>query len=851
MILLRLLSWQYARKHRVRTLLTVVGIALGVAVFVGMHAANQSILAAFGRTVDRIAGATELQVSAGETGFDEEVLDTVQQVPEVRLAVPIVEAVAATGIRGQGNLLILGVDMVGDRGLRDYSLEGGQQDTVEDPLIFLAQPDSLIVSREFGARNGLTVNSRFVMRTMDGPRQFTVRGLMRSGGLASAFGGNLAVMDIYAAQKMFGRGRKFDRIDLAVKQGVTLAQCQAALERRLGPGFEVRPPSARGQQFESMMQGYSASLNVSSAFALFIGLFIIYNSFSIAVTERRSEIGILRALGATRGQVGRLFLGESAALGLLGSAIGIGFGMLLADGLVRYIGQVMVGAYGVAEPAKEIVWSPFLLATAFGLGIATSLGAAFLPARAAAAVDPVQALQKGKRQVLSAGENRRRRLAAAILLLGSVGCLLFGESRVLFYSGYGLLMTATLLLTPSLSLLLARWLRPSLKRLRPIEGALAADSLMQAPRRTSATVSALMLCLAMLIGLAGTSRASYGSIAEWINTTLNPDLFVSASENLVSRSYRFPASMQPELERIPGIEEVQPVRNTRITYRNTPVLLISVDIARVAARTRARRIIAGSFDEMNRLAGEGKGAIISENLAQLKSLGMGSQVELAAPSAALRLPVVGIVRDFSDQQGAIFLDQSVYLRYWKDPTFDSFRVYLKPGADANAIKTGIQEQFSQQRRLFVFLNRELKGYILNLADQWFGMTYIQLALALVVGILGIANTLTVSIADRRRELGILRAVGGFRGVVRRAIWMEAVAIGLIGLVLGLSLGSINLYYQLEMVRRDFTGMPLDYRFPWAVALTLLPLVLAAALVSALGPAESALRGSLVEALAYE
>ena len=851
MILFRLLSWQYARKHQVRSLLTIAGIALGVAVFVGMHAANRSIMSAFGRTVSRIAGATELEVSAGEAGFDEEALELVQQTPEVRLAVPIVEAVAAVDSKGQGSLLILGVDMVGDRGLRDYSMEGGSQEEVEDPLVFLAQPDSIIVSRDFAARNRLSLNSRTVLRTMDGPKEFTVRGLMRAGGLASAFGGNLAVMDIYAAQKVFGRGRKFDRIDLAVKEGFTLAQCRAALERRLGPAFEVRPPGARGQQFESMMQGYSASLNVSSAFALFIGLFIIYNSFSIAVTQRRTEIGILRALGATRQQIAKLFLGESGVLGLIGSALGVGLGMLLAEGLVKYISGVLQGAFGVAEQAPELTWSPGLLLTAFALGTLTSLVAAFLPARAAAAVDPVQALQKGKVQVLSAGENRVRRAAAAILLAGSLVCLLLGSSRFLFYAGYAQLMTATLLLTPTLSLWLTGFLRPLLKWLRPIEGALAADSLIQAPRRTSATVSALMLCLAMLIGLAGTSSASYSSIEEWINTTLNPDLFVSASENLVSRSYRFPESMRAGLEQVEGIQEVQPVRNTRINFRGTPVLLIAVDIAPVAERTPRRRTIAGSFTEMNRLAGQGKGVIVSENLAQQKNLAMGSEVELPATAGMLKLPIVGIVRDFSDQQGAIFLDRSVYLRYWKDSAVDSFRVYLKPGAQAAEVKARVLEKFSQQRRLFVFLNQELKGYILGLANQWFSMTYIQLALALVVGVLGIANSLTVSIADRRRELGILRAVGGFRSVVRRAIWMEAVAIGLVGLVLGLCLGAVNLYYQLEMVRRDFTGMPLDYRFPWEIALLLTPLVLVAAFASAAGPAESAVRSHLVESLAYE
>ncbi|PYT12714.1 MAG: hypothetical protein DMG59_22610 [Acidobacteria bacterium] len=281
MILLRLISWPYARKHILRSLLTTAGIVLGVAVFVGMHTANQSVLAAFHQTIDQIAGATQLQVSAGEPGFDEDVLEKVQSIAEVRAAAPVIEATVQTG---RGNLLILGVDMLGDRSLRTYNLEGDQ--AIDDPLVFLAQPDSLIVTKSFAAETGLTLNSRIPMRTMDGERIFAVRGIMQPGGLASAFGGNLAIMDIYAAQKIFGRGRKFDRIDIALQEGVTLADGAAKLRRVLGPGFQVEPPGSRGEQFEATSRIYALASNITSVFALFIGLFIIYNTLS-ATTHLR------------------------------------------------------------------------------------------------------------------------------------------------------------------------------------------------------------------------------------------------------------------------------------------------------------------------------------------------------------------------------------------------------------------------------------------------------------------------------------------------------------------------------------------------------------------------------------
>jgi len=849
MILLRLLSWPYLRKHVLRWSLTVAGIALGVAVFVAMRAANESVLAAFDRTVDRIAGATQLQVWAGDFGFDEAVLDRVQSLREVRAAAPVIEASVDTGLPGQGNLLILGVDMTGDRSLRDYDLESGDEAVIDDPLVFLAQPDSLMVTKEFAGRNGLAINSRIPMRTMDGPKLFTVRGIMRSGGLTRAFGGSLAIMDIYAAQKVFGRGRKFDRIDLAAQEGVPVEQCRAALKKLLGPGFEVEAPSARGQHFEAMLRGYSVTVSISSVLALLIGLFIIYNSFAIAVTQRRAEIGILRALGASRSQIRMLFLGESAVAGLIGSALGVAAGMGMARGVSIYIGRLMQDVYGVGQNVGEASISGSLLLSSLAIGVATSMIGAWIPARNAARVDPVQALQKGKYQVLSAGENRVRRIVAACFAVLSAGCLLFGSSNLIFYAGFALMILTAVLLAPTLALWLARLLRPVLGWLRPVEGALAADSLIQAPRRTSATVAALMLSLAMVVGFGGVARAVYVSVVEWLDTALNPDFFVAPSQNLANRSFTFPAEMGPQIEQLGGVAQVQLVRSARVLFRQTPVTVVSVELARIARTTR-RRALVGNIEEMYRLSAQGKGVIVSDSFAGLRGVKFGELVELPTPNGLLRLPVVGITRDFTDQQGSILIDRSLFRRWWNDDTVNTIRVYVRPGASPADVRQRILERFAGHRRLLVLSNREVREHILHITDQWFGMTYNQIAVAVLVAILGIVNTLIVSITDRRRELGVLQAVGGLRRQIRHTVWMEALGIGVIGLILGLAVGAINLFYTLELSRL-MAGLRLDYVFPVAVALFLVPVILAAAWVAALAPAESAVRGSLVEALEYE
>jgi len=850
MILLRLISLPYFRKHVLRTVLTTAGIVLGVAVFVGMHTANQSVLFAFSRTVDRIAGKTELQVTAGETGFDEDVLEKVQAAANVSVAVPVIEAVADTKLKGQGNLLVLGVDMTGDRSLRDYDLESGDEAVIDDPLVFLAQPDSIILSKEFADKNAIAVGGRVTLGTIEGDKPFVVRGVMKSSGLTSAFGGNLAIMDIYAAQKMFGRGRKFDRVDLAVKPGRTIADAEHELRAALGPGFQVEPPSGRGQQFEAMLSAYSMMVGISSLFALFIGMFIIYNAFSIAVTQRRSEIGILRALGATRRQIRWLFLGESAITGLIGSIGGAGFGLLIARGIAASIGTLIADVYGVAQHTDDIATSPALLGGAVALGVATSMIAASIPARNAARVDPVQALQKGRYQVLSAGESRLRVVLAAIGGAVSIVCLSTARSRPIFYVGYMLAIVVALLLGPLLSLALATAIRPLLKWLRPVEGALAADSLIQAPRRTSASVAALMLSLALVVAFAGMARASYDSIIVWMETALNPELFLLPSPSIVARTIRFPAAMGPEIAAIPGVQRVQMVRDARVVFRQTPIMVVAIEIDSVAQTARLAPV-AGDADEMYRKAAAGEGLMVSDNLAQLQHLRLGETIEVPAPNGMIRLPIAGIVVDYSDQQGTILMDRTVFLKYWNDDSVNIFRIYVNRGAPVADVRRRILERFAGQRQVFVMTNGELKRYILKVTDQWFGLTSVQIAVAVLVAILGIVNTLTVSITDRRRELGVLQAVGGLHRQIRGTIWIEALSIGSLGLVLGFALGAINLYYILQIVHHDIAGMRLDYVFPVSTALALVPTILGAAFVAAVWPAESAVHGSLVEALEYE
>ncbi|HET9218521.1 MAG TPA: FtsX-like permease family protein, partial [Terriglobia bacterium] len=285
-------------------------------------------------------------------------------------------------------------------------------------------------------------------------------------------------------------------------------------------------------------------------------------------------------------------------------------------------------------------------------------------------------------------------------------------------------------------------------------------------------------------------------------------------------------------------------------YRKIPVMVVSVESEKLKS-TVQRKPMEGNEEEMYRLAKAGKGTIISDAFQSNHNLKLGDVIELPSPNGVLALPVVGIIRDYSDMQGSLFIDRSVYVENWKDSTVNVARVYVNKGQNPDEVKRRIQTALAGQQHLVILSNAEIREYVFSLVERWFSMSRVQIVVAVLVGVLGIINTLTVSITDRRRELGVLQAVGGLRMQVRRTVWLEAMSIGAIGVILGIAMGVVNVYYTLGMVRRDLGGLDLDYMFPTSMALALVPTILIAAFIAALGPAEAAVRGSLVEALEYE
>src|ERR1700691_5285637 len=377
-----LAMWQVAarqwRGHRLRIALTMSGIALGVGVYFAVGTANAALVDSLSLTVERLAGRSTLQVVAGDSGFPEQILDLVRATPGVLLAEPVVEVVIHTAYPDDGSLLILGVDTTDDQQLRQFDFERAQAQ-LADPLTFLAEPNSILLSRSFAAHYGLHTGDRLPLFTAQGRQEFTVQGFFEPTGAAEVFGGNIAVMDIYSAQVVFGRGHNFDRIDLVNAPGVAVNVLEQRVRARLPAGIEVMRPEMQGQSLENALTAMRLGMLITSFIALLVGVYIIFNSFTIAVNQRWKEIGILRAVGVERGTITGMFLGEALLMGIIGSTAGIAGGFYLAAAADKLMGSIAASVYGVISTAVAPKLHPDLVLTSFGLGVAASLAGAWFP----------------------------------------------------------------------------------------------------------------------------------------------------------------------------------------------------------------------------------------------------------------------------------------------------------------------------------------------------------------------------------------------------------------------------------------------------------------------------------------
>lgn len=838
--------------HKLRLGLTLMGIGLGVAVFFAVRTANTTLVNSLATTVEKLAGRATLQVSAGEASLPQEVLTSVRQTPDVLLAEPVIEKVVQTALPDSTSLLVMGMDTGSDLKLYEGEFdEAGLE--ISNPLAFTERPDSIAVSRPFAARYGLKEGDHIPVYTQRGQQNFTVRGFFKTTGASVVFGGNIALMDIHAAQQAFDHVGKFDRIDIMTAPTANIDAVQQTLRSRLPAALEVTKPDRRGEGLEKAVSAMHLSLLIMSLLAVTVGVFIIFNSISVSVNQRSKEIGVLRSIGVEAGQIQKMFLVESIMMGVVGSAFGVGLGFFLAEGATRIMSSVSASVYGLVSTPEPFAFNWNYALSAFAIGVVSSLIAAWLPARAASHLSPIQALHNIEVQRSEGVLGWSRFVLGLLFIVVGLALTFFSPPAVglLVHFAFSLMVQfGMVLLLPKLVVWGSRLLRPLMGQLFGAEGLMAVDAAVRMPRRTSATVGSLMLGLAFVFSVGAFIHSHKAALNRMVDRCINADLMVATSDQLRSRTYHFNEEQERRLSALPGVKDTDGMRLTPVKYGNDEIMVISRDMNFWFANSPGL-LEAGDMQKAREQSVRSEGFIISQNQSFRSGVGIGDQVSLETPNGPLTRPVVGIVEFYYVEKGSIFMDRKLYKEYWKDNSVDLILLNLQPGVDRAAFKTEINRAMASEQRAFIYTSEEYKQWSSRLTDQFFTLTYMEMLIAIFVATMGLINMLVVSVSDRQRELGILRALGGLRSQVRKIVLLEAATISLVGFGTGIIAGLFNAYFLVRTAARIIAGFSLRFQFPVSIVLATLPIVLVVALLAAWWTAQRAMRLRVVEAIGYE
>jgi putative ABC transport system permease protein len=846
--ILWLSSLRYLLRHPWQVGLSVLGIALGVAVVVSIDLANDSARRAFGLATETVTGRATHQIVGGPTGLPEEAYRRLRVEGGVRQAAPVVEAdVPAPAFPGR-TFHLLGIDPFAEAPFRPFltaASAGG------DLSALLVQPGTVLLSSETATQLGLSLGQRFDLRVGAVRQTVTLVGTLEPANDVSRRAlENLIIADVSTAQEVLGTQGRLSRIDLILPEG---AAGEAAVERLralLPDGAQVVPAAARSQALEQMTAAFNLNLTALSLLALIVGMFLIYNTMTFSVVQRRTLIGTLRAVGVVRREVFVLVLSEAFIIGLVGTALGLLLGIVLGRGMVRLVTQTINDLYFVLS-VRELAVSPLALVKGVALGLGATLVAALAPALEATAAPPRAVLSRSVIEGRALRDAPRLAVAGLIsLALGTV--LLFLPSRDLILS-FGALMAVVLgfaLLTPLATVLLMSVLGPAAGGLFGVLGRMAARGVVAALSRTAVAVAALMVAVSVTVGVGVMVDSFRQTVVNWLESSLQADVYVSAPSLISNRAdTTLDPGLVARLEADPGVDWIGTYRRVTVEAESGPTELVALRIDR-------RSYSAFSWKEGDPAAiwpafESGEGVIVSEPYAYRHDLGAGSPLRLNTDRGERAFRVAGVFFDYGSDQGVVMINRPAFEALWDDRGVSSLGVYAKPGVDVDALVADLRERVGPDQDVLVRSNRALREASLAIFDRTFAITDVLRVLTTLVAFVGVLSALMALQLERTRELGVLRA----NGLTPRQLWgLVASQTGMMGLVAGLLSLPVGLVMALVLIyvinRRSF-GWTLQMQVDPLILVQAVLLALLAALLAGMYPAFRMARTSPAVALREE
>lgn len=841
-MILRALVLRPLIREKTRTALTLLGIAVGVAVVVAIALSNQSALRAFGESVDAVAGRANYEIAASAP-IDERLLLKLQ--PFWRRDVRFAPVIDVDGIiePSQTPIRVLGVDLLSDIHFREYRYAKIASRNSLD----LIRSDSLILPASFAREHNLHLGSSVTLDVLGRTATLVVRGMLEARGPATAFNGSIAILDIATAQRQFGLVGQLTRIDLMVPDAATAS----AITKILPPNVRFERPSRRNDRVDKMLRAFRANLYALAGIALLVGMFLVYNTVLISILRRRHDVGVIKTLGVSRRQIFGAFIAEGLLFGIVGSVIGVAIGDALAYGILRLIGRTVNALY-VASAPQAIVLTPTIVAVGLAVGIVLSLVSAMQPSAEASRVPPKVLIRSGLQQRV--GIARRRALVAAALIAFAAAavCAQMGAYRGLPIAGYisvFLVVAGFSLLAPLTITAATAMLRPLYRRAFGVIGDVAVGSIAASIRRTSVASAALAVAIGMMVAVALMVGSFRETVRIWVAQTVQSDLWLRPAKGLSNSGIAvFPPQIANDLAHVPFIAGIDRVRGRDVVYENSIIFVGSGDFATAGRFGDLPMITPRSATLALANAIRNRGVLVSETFSIKFSKRVGDVVALPTVRGVERFPITGIYRDYSNDRGVVFMDRSMYIVAFHDDAINTVVIFLKPGVSAEQARAKLEAQFGPKYHAFAVLNREIRTEVMRIFDQTFAITYALLGVAIAVAVLGIINTLSALILERKREVALLRVLGTTAAEVRTMLVLESVILGLSATVAGLVMGYILSFILIYVINKQSFGWTIGFHTPVALLVSSVAVTFLAAVAAGTLPSRVAGRLELSAAL---
>ncbi len=824
------MAWQYLKGRKLRTALTTLAIVFGVGLIFMMNLVLPSAEKAFEQSLDAESEGVDLDIAspAGEAFAPEQPTDTLRQIDGVE---------AVTGVLRRRIILpkdqrfgdvtqieLIGVDLATVRQVQSFDLSSGR---------FVENSGEAVVAHDIG-----TVGETINLVTTSGLKPYTIVGVLKEGGMTPRVFVSLA-----DAQADLNQPGLVNLLEVSFKSGTNEDKLTSRIKKALGDD-EYLYNASSNDEFAAMQAGY-LMFSMFGVIALFLGGFLIFNTFRTVVIERRRDLAMLRAIGATRRQLMQMILIESLLQGIIGTLVGLVLGYLMALGAGSALRSLSNTFYGQLD--THIMLTPKAFMAPIGLGMLCTLLAGYWPARRAGRTSPLEALRPSS----GADIHRAARwglvvgfavmIVSLLMMLGStkttvLGSVLFLVGMVI--AGPGLVVPAARLFNPLLTLWFAR------------EGDLARGNMVRQPGRAAITASTLMIGLATFVMIAASVLGFNALIDKLIDTNFSSDIMVmpttigtyssivGADENLVSN-----------IRGLPDVEQVAELRHAASVYDGNRLEVYGID-PQVYPEVSPMDFSKGDSKEAFAKLSEGRNAIVNPFGAAQLGFELGDTFTLQTSNGPQTYRVVGIATDLLNFKiVSIFISQENLKTDFNKTEAIMMMIDVKPGADVKAVHQQVKQMMSNYPQFLVEVTSEYRSTMQGLMSSVMNAFYILAALILIPAALGLLNTLTINVLERTREIGIVRAVGGSRKQVQRIVVAEALLLGLLGAAIGV-LSGVALSYGFTMAFGLY-GWEVPYIFPVMGIVAAIIIALLLALFSSILPARNAAKLDIIRALQYE